>query len=268
MTVSDHINTLAAFCGRRDLPRLSAEALFGKYGIRKADVFVLFGGSILAGGDVLAQAIRDKIADKYVIVGGAGHTTETLRERVRAEYPEMETAGLAEAEIFQMYLQRIHDCQADYLETESTNCGNNITFLIDLLDRNKVSWKSIILCQDASMQNRMDAGLRKYAPEGTTIINFAAYSARLQETDGQPEYTSKIHGMWEIDRYVNLLMGEIPRLSDNPDGYGPCGRGFIAHVDIPAEVLYSFDELKKIYGGKTRTANPAFADKPKKTEET
>ena len=34
------------------------------------------------------------------------------------------------------------------------------------------------------------------------------------------------------------------------------------------EVLYSFDELKKIYGGKTRTANPAFADKPKKTEET
>ena len=118
------------------------------------------------------------------------------------------------------------------------------------------------------MQNRMDAGLRKYAPEGTTIINFAAYSARLQETDGQPEYTSKIHGMWEIDRYVNLLMGEIPRLSDNPDGYGPCGRGFIAHVDIPAEVLYSFDELKKIYGGKTRTANPAFADKPKKTEET
>ena len=198
----------------------------------------------------------------------AGHTTETLRERVRAEYPEMETAGLAEAEIFQMYLQRIHGCQADYLETESTNCGNNITFLIDLLDRNKVSWKSIILCQDASMQNRMDAGLRKYAPEGTTIINFAAYSARLQETDGQPEYTSKIHGMWEIDRYVNLLMGEIPRLSDNPDGYGPCGRGFIAHVDIPAEVLYSFDELKKIYGGKTRTANPAFADKPKKTEET
>ena len=52
MTVSDHINTLAAFCGRRDLPRLSAEALFEKYGIRKADVFVLFGGSILAGGDV------------------------------------------------------------------------------------------------------------------------------------------------------------------------------------------------------------------------
>jgi hypothetical protein len=40
---------------------------------------VLFGGSILAGGNILAQAMFANIAKIYVIVGGAGHTTDTLR---------------------------------------------------------------------------------------------------------------------------------------------------------------------------------------------
>lgn len=39
---------------------------------------VLFGGSIIAGGDILAEAIQNEVAKKNIIVGGAGHTTETL----------------------------------------------------------------------------------------------------------------------------------------------------------------------------------------------
>lgn len=116
---------------------------------------VLFGGSILAGGDALAEAIKDRIASTYIIVGGAGHTTETLRQTVQSEYPSVRTANLTEAEIFQKYLQ-------------------------------------------------------------------------------------EIHGMWESDRYINLLMGEIPRLRDDENGYGPAGKGFIAHVDIPENVEKPF----------------------------
>ena len=37
---------------------------------------------------------------------------------------------------------------ADALETQSTNCGNNITYL---LEREKIHCRSIILCQDATM---------------------------------------------------------------------------------------------------------------------
>lgn len=44
----------------------------------------------------------------------------------------------------------------------------------------------------------------------------------------------------------SLLWGEIPRLTDDADGYGPRGKNFIAHVDIPTEV---------------RAANPAFASR-------
>lgn len=85
---ADNINTLGAFCGKRDVTELTSEQLFQKYGIMQADVMVLFGGSILCGGDVLAQAMRDHIAKKYVIVGGAGHTTETLRLKMHEEFPE------------------------------------------------------------------------------------------------------------------------------------------------------------------------------------
>lgn len=65
------INTLGAFCGVRDVPTLTKDALEQKYGFRQADVMVLFGGSILCGGNVLAEAMKNQAAKKYVIVGGA-----------------------------------------------------------------------------------------------------------------------------------------------------------------------------------------------------
>lgn len=68
-------------------------------------------------------------------------------------------------------------------------------------------------------------------------------------------------GMWEMDRYISLLMGEIPRLTDDENGYGPKGKAFIAHVEIPEEVKKAFHELQKIYPGFVREANPLFASR-------
>lgn len=56
------INTLADYLGPRDLPALTPADLEGKYGIPQADAFVLFGGSILPGGDVFAAAKKAEIA--------------------------------------------------------------------------------------------------------------------------------------------------------------------------------------------------------------
>lgn len=54
-------------------------------------------------------------------------------------------------------------------------------------------------------------------------------------------------------------MGEIPRLRDDADGYGPNGRGFIAHVDIPPEVEAAFAELRSDFS--VREANPLYASR-------
>ena len=106
------------------------------------------------------------------------------------------------------------------------------------------------------MQLRMAAGLRKYVDEDVAIINYAAYQAHVT---GSEEFDTDIYGMWDMDRYVNLLMGEIPRLTDDENGYGPKGKNFIAHVDIPEEVKEAFEKLKQVYGEQTREANPLFA---------
>lgn len=256
-----NINMLGRFCGKRDIETLTTSHLQERYGWKRADVMVLFGGSIVSGGDVLAEAMKNGVAEKYVIVGGAGHTTDALRQKVQEECPSIITERLPEAEIFNRYLEAIYGLEADYLETQSTNCGNNITFLLDLLQQQGTAFRSIILCQDATMQRRMDAGLRKYIPDDVTIINFAAYKAEVTVRNGQLAYSENIHGMWDMDRYVNLLMGEIPRLTDDAEGYGPRGKDFIAHVDIPEEVRNAFEELRETYGGDIRRANPLYASR-------
>lgn len=260
--IAENINILGAFCGKRDVPELTAEQLYSRYGIRQADVMVLFGGSILQGGDVLADAMKNGIAKTYVIVGGEGHTTPTLRRKMHGQFPEIITENLPEAEVFARYLKYRYDLKPDFLECASTNCGNNITNLLQLLKENHISFKSIILSQDATMQHRMEAGLRKYAPEDITIINYPGYSAQVVVKDGVLAYDREIWGMWDMERYISLLLGEIPRLSDDEAGYGPKGKDFIAHVEIPAEVRTAFAELCVDHAQLIREANPLYASAP------
>lgn len=80
--VAEALNILGNFCGKRDIAELTSEQLQDKYGIKQADVLVLFGGSIIYGGDVLAEAMKNGVAKKYIIVGGVGHTTEALRKNL------------------------------------------------------------------------------------------------------------------------------------------------------------------------------------------
>ena len=257
--IAKNINILGGFCGKRDVSELTQKQLQDTCGITQADVMVLFGGSILCGGNVLAQAMKNRVAKTYVIVGGAGHTTETLRKKMHKEFPEIETDELPEAQVFAGYLKHQYGLEADFLECESTNCGNNITYLLDLLKKQGISFKSIILSQDATMQRRMEAGLRKYVEDEVQIINYAVYAAKVTERNHVLTYEKKIWGMWDMERYVSLLLGEIPRLTDDENGYGPAGKDFIAHVDIPDRVKQAFDALRDEYV--VRNANPLYASK-------
>ena len=93
------------------------------------------------------------------------------------------------------------------------------------------------------------------------ILNYAAYQAVVTPGDDALAFQQSIRGMWTVDRYVNLLMGEIPRLTDDENGYGPRGKNFLAHVDVPAEVQAAFAQLQTVYVTDTRAANPAYAAK-------
>lgn len=256
--IADAVNILGEFCGVRDIEDLTQKSLENKFGISQVDVAVLFGGSILAGGDVFAEVMKNNLAKKYIIVGGAGHTTETLRENMfkvlQKKFPPQST----EAELFNQYLKEKYNLQADFLECESTNCGNNITLLAALLKREKLPYENILMIQDSTMQRRMHASWRRYVGE-QLIINYAAYRVKVTAVDDELQFEEKPLGMWTVERYIKLLMGDTARLQDNSEGYGPKGKNFIAHVDVPEKVLAAFNYLKNYF--EVREANPNYAGK-------
>lgn len=253
------INILGRFCGRRDIKDLTTQSLMESYGIPRVDLFLLFGGSIACAGDLFAQAMQAGIAEHYMIVGGEGHTTESLRRKMAALCPGLVTEGKAEAEVFAGYLSQKYGLSPDYLETASTNCGNNVTNALALMTQNRLPHRTILLMQDASMQLRMDAGFRRHISPDTRIINFACYQVEVIAEGNRLAFRNTITGMWDMERYITLLMGEIPRLSDIEEGYGPHGKGFIAHVDIPENVAEAYAFLKKNYGDFSRAANLAYS---------
>ena len=56
---------MGEFCGKRDIEEFTQNVLEKNWN--------------QSGGDILAEAIQNEVAKKNIIVGGAGHTTETLR---------------------------------------------------------------------------------------------------------------------------------------------------------------------------------------------
>lgn len=257
----DNFNLLGKFCGQRDLPDLTPTSLQNSYNLKQTDVFVLFGGSILYGVDVLADAIKNKIAKSYIIVGGSGHTTATLQKSVIEKYPDIKATKMQEAELFAILLKKRFGLQVDFLETKSTNCGNNITYLLELLKNKKINYSSIILAQDTTMQRRMSACLRKYVGSNVQIINYATYEVQLKLSNKNLYFDQDFLGMWKPERYQKLLMGEIPRLTDNSTGYGPNGKNFIAHVDIPQNVITAYQSLNKKYPELNRLSNNLYSSK-------
>ena len=125
------------------------------------------------------------------------------------------------------YLRHVHDIDDVLLETASTNCGNNVTRARDLAVRHDLDVHTVALVQDPTMQRRMDAVFRLVWPDAVAI--------NCPAPDGRD--------IWPRDRWSSLVMGEVPRLRDDSEGYGPRGRGFLAHVDVPAEVEIAYTNL-------------------------
>ncbi|MFD1484915.1 ElyC/SanA/YdcF family protein [Lacticaseibacillus baoqingensis] len=259
MALADSINQLAAFCGPRQVPQLTQPNMQRLFGRPQADVCVLFGGTIIAGGEVLAQAIRQKVAQHYVIVGGYGHTTAQLFAQMQHFYPQVPPAT-SEAALFANWLKDQHGLNVDWLEQESTNCGNNITNLLALLQAHAIVPKSLILMQDATMQRRMSATLAKYAPQAA-VCDYATYQVRVVQVHEQLQFVAPPLGMWPMDHYIRLLCGEIVRLRDDAQGYGPKGRDYLAHVTLPATVESAFETVIAAFPAAIRQANSAYASR-------
>jgi len=247
------MNNIITFLSRRDVNELTCKALVDKFGIRQVDMIIILGNSIPYIAELGAKAYKTGLAKEIMIVGGIGHSTQYLIKNVLREikYKDIDVNDKSEADIFKQIIVRREKIDHDkiIIECESTNCGANAYESLKILEEKGKIPESIILIQDPTMQLRSYASFVNYwGEEKTLIISYSPFIPQLKVSESGLEFINgEINGLWNIDRFIDLIMGEISRLRDDANGYGPKGKGFISHVDIPEEVLDSYQRLLSSY---------------------
>jgi uncharacterized SAM-binding protein YcdF (DUF218 family) len=244
------VNEVAKFLAVRDIEELNCESLEKTIGIKKADILVLLGNSIPYTIKCALAAYKNKLCDKILINGGIGHSTEILRNEIRKDdkLNFIEVENKAEADIFFEIMTKVYNVNPNkiILENKSTNCGDNAKKAIELLNELNIEYNSLILIQDPTMQLRTYASFLKYIDaKKVRLVNYAPFIPTINE-DLKLRNTD-INGIWNEKRYFELILGEIPRLKDDANGYGPSGKDFIAHVDIPVEIEENYNLLKSSF---------------------
>lgn len=138
-----------------------------------------------------------------------------------------------------------------FLEDRSITCATNATEAHKLLETHGLeNLDSIVIIQDPTMVRRtLECFKKEYeaAPkvprfEGCPVfVPLVSTDADVQLVFTAPNITQG--QMWPMKRSLELVMGEIPRMRDDSNGYGPRGKGIIPHVDIPAEVEQAYSRL-------------------------
>jgi uncharacterized SAM-binding protein YcdF (DUF218 family) len=217
VSIDDDLSLLGRYLARRDVSGLT----------RPVDLLVLMGSAVLESVEVTARAFHRGVAERILISGGIGHSTRYLIEAIERRGLEVDTAGRPESHILRDLLVGSGvDSAAIEVEDKSTNCGENAEFSRRLVPRAG----SLLLIQDPTMQRRTHASFVRAFRDlpGTELISFAPVIPRI----GAPT--------WPRERFVSLVLGELRRLHDTPEGYGPCGRDYIDHLDLPDDVLLAY----------------------------
>ncbi|WP_437615266.1 YdcF family protein [Erwinia sp. V71] len=239
----DAINTLAYWLAPDDVSVQRARL--------HADLIVLAGHAVLPNIEGAFSLAREHNLP-LLISGGIGHSTTLLAQAISAHsrYRNLPTDGLSEAAMLAAIAREFFAIPPEQLllEEASTNGGQNAAFSWQLLQEKQLPARRIVLVQDPLMQRRCYATFRHHwQQQGTaaTFLNWPVFVPQLQWAQGLARFSDVLgEGLWSFDRFLSLLLGEIPRLRDDCEGYGPQGKNFIEHVDIPPAVEQAFALLK------------------------
>ena len=234
------LNLVSSFLARRDIEPLSRV---------KVDAIFLIGSSLIGSVRLAAEAVHARVAPIILCSGGVGHSTQDLRDQVASvpQFTNVTVDGRGEAEIFRDLLVDHFAVPGDqvYLETVSTNCGANAVESRKLAD-SIGGIQSGLIIQDPTMQLRTHASFdRAYMDSAIRLFSYAPFVPMVEVgTNDDFEVVGDSDPIWPFSRFLSLILGEIDRLRDDENGYGPNGKNFIDHVEIPAGVLEAAGRIK------------------------
>ncbi|GAB7326428.1 hypothetical protein MBLNU13_g10441t1 [Cladosporium sp. NU13] len=271
--ISSDVNTIATFLAHNQITSLST--------CDPVDCIVICASSVLHQASHVFQELQNRpsLAKTLILVGGIGHSTNLIYDAV-GRHPEYrnikddnDIVGLPESHILQRILDHSfsipkpdHNGPKVLIEDRSTNCGANAVETRKVLDHYGITGPlSCIVVQDPTMSLRTIASFEK-AYEGLPAAErptFKACPVFVPETrmeNGKLEYVVGVEDelrdelrlrpedLWEKQRFCELLVGEVTRLNDDENGYGPKGKGFIGHVDVPDRVVEAAKRVKEAFG--------------------
>lgn len=179
------------------------------------DAILAFGSNALRVADRAADLFLQGYGNYLIVAGGNGKDSifpkteaEIFSERWRAR-------GIPEYKILK--------------ESISSNTGENIMFVRQLLIEKKLNLTSFLLVQKPYMERRTYATFQKQWPEADCIIT----SPQLSFEDYVTDDASR-------DRLVHFLVGNVQRIKEYP------ARGFQIPQDIPNDVWGAYTELVKL----------------------
>lgn len=215
------------------------------------DAVILAGNAVIPTIDAACRIAAQREIP-LLISGGIGHSTTFLYAAI-ASHPRYHTvpvAGRAEASILADIAREFWQIPQGHLwvEDQSTNCGENARFSWNMLKQRHRTTGRVLVVQDPTMQRRTMATFARVcrdeseSPEWTSHRGF---TPTLQNGKEGVEFGEANTGLWPVDRYLSLVLGELPRLYDDANGYGPAGRDYIAHVEFPEAVMDAWKQLQQ-----------------------
>lgn len=244
------INTLAAWLALDHMP---------KDGSLDIDLAILAGHAVLPNVEAVI-AVAKKYQLPLLISGGIGHSTALLAEMLAAHplYRQIASKGKSEAELLGEVAQVFAALPDDQLllEKASRNCGENAAFSQKMLDEHNWQPQRVLLVQDPLMQRRTWETFRyqwRDRADAPEFISWPVFVPQVMMDAGMLRIIgAPPQGLWSMERFLSLLIGEIQRLRDDENGYGPRGKGFLGHVEVPEAVEAAWQRLVKLPGVQSR----------------
>lgn len=220
------------------------------------DVIGLLGNQVIATLTAACELLRRSPAASLLLSGGAGHSTPLLYDNLcLSSYGGLVRNGLvretmAEAEMYAAVAQAAFHIPAGsiLIENRSRNSAENARFSQQILKDANRRQRTILVLQDPTMQRRSMitwAREAELAGSDARVLSHAVFVPAVEPgPDGMPRFPAgQDQGTWSMERFLALILGEVRRLRDDENGYGPRGRNFLPHVEIPEPVIESYERV-------------------------
>ncbi|BBM21969.1 YdcF family protein [Lactiplantibacillus pentosus] len=201
----------------------------------RVDGLVLCGNSLPASAIAAGQLAQHYQLPTVIIAGGVGHATKYLRHNL-----DQPASHASEAALMATLIRQTGYTGELRLDETSTNTGSNATHARDLAPAN---WRHVLLIQDPLLARRTELTFAANW-DGVDFTRYLPTTLQLSQLEPLRFKGDTTLTGWQPAYFTELLLGEFQRLADTPTGYGPRGQGFIAHVDIPEDVLAAVADLQ------------------------